>query len=92
MPFADEMIPPLRALARKLIDYEMYLYLSSVAELLAAFKSGNWPKLSREDQQHYLENMKGTFHPKGMGDGLCGEPEYDLICELIESELWALRR
>jgi len=93
MAFAEEMIPPLRVLAKKLIDQEMYHYLSSVADLLAAFKSGNWPKLSFQDQASYLEKMEGTFHPRGMGDSPVGsEPEYDFILARITQEQRAVRK
>lgn len=93
MAFADDMIPPLRALAKKLVDFEMYHDLSTVADLLAAFKSGNWPKLSFEDQASYLEKMKMTFHPRGMGDSRVGsEPEYDYVLDRVDLELRAIRR
>jgi hypothetical protein len=93
MAFADEMIPPLRILAKKLIDQEMYGYLSEVADLLSAFKSGNWPKLSYEDQAVYLEKMSGTFHPRGMGDSEIGqEPEYEFVLSRIMLEEKAVRK
>ncbi len=93
MPFADDMIPPLRNLARKLIDYEMYGYLSQVADLLSAFKSGNWPKLSYEDQEIYLEKMQITFHVRGMGDSEVGdEPDYQYASKRIYDELHAISR
>ena len=93
MPFAEEMIPPLRALARKLVDLEMYSHLSSVADLLAAFKSGNWPKLSLEDQEFYLEKMESTFHVRGIGDTPAGdEPEYRFILTRVDQEARALRK
>jgi len=93
MPFAEDMIPPLRSLAHKLIDFELYGYLSEVAQLLAAFQSGNWPKLSYDDQEIYLEKMQGTFHVRGMGDTeAAGEPEYGLICDRVYHELRSVRR
>jgi hypothetical protein len=93
MAFADEMIPPLRILAKKLIDQEMYAGLSSVADLLTAFKSGNWPKLSYEDQEIYLQKMSGTFHPRGMGDSEIGQlPEYQFVIARIMSEEKAVRK
>lgn len=93
MAFADSMIPPLRSLAKRLLELEMYQDLSAVADLLAAFKSGNWPRLSFEDQESYLEKMQGTFHPRGMGDSpIRDEPAYDLVLTLVDAELRGVRR
>jgi hypothetical protein len=93
MAFAEEMIPQLRSLAKKLVDFEMYSDLSAVADLLAAFKSGKWPGLSLDDQEFYLEKMQGTFHVRGMGDSPAGyEPEYRFILERVDRELRGLRK
>ena len=93
MAFAEEMIVPLRRLAKKLIEFEMYPDLSTVADLLAAFKSGKWPALSYEDQEFYLEKMKSTFHPRGMGDSPIGnEPDYEFVLARVNAEYRAIRR
>jgi len=93
MPFVEDMLPRLKPLARKLVDEELFGYLSDVGDLLAAFKSGNWPKLSVEDQERYLEKMTVTFHVRGMGDSALGsDPDYSYVAERIALELKALRR
>lgn len=93
MPFPEDMLPRLKPLAKKLIDHEMFGWLSDVGDLLAAFKSGNWPKLSFEDQERYLEKMTDTFHPRGMGDSvLCDDPDYRYVAERVDLELKAIRR
>ncbi len=93
MPFAEDMLPPLRTLAKKLVDLEMYAYLSEVADLLNAFGSGNWPKLSVEDQEHYLKKMESTFHVRGMGDTPAGDgPEFLFVMTRIAHEIRALQK
>ena len=93
MPFSDDMLPRLKPLAKKLVDHEMFGWLSDVSDLLAAFKSGNWPKLSLEDQERYLEKMTDTFHPRGMGDSvLSDDPDYRYVSERVDLELKAIRR
>ena len=92
MPFAEDMLTRLKPLARKLIDHEMYGYLSDVADLLAGFSSGNWPKLSDEDQEEYLKTMSGTFHVRAMGDSeLSDDPDYRFVLERVGQELRATR-
>ncbi len=93
MPFAEDMLPRLKPLAKKLVEHEMYGWLSDVADLLAAFKSGNWPKLSVEDQERYLEKMKITFHVRGMGDSVLGnDPDYQFVADRVDRELMSVRR
>lgn len=93
MAFAEDMTPPLRSLAKKLVDLEQYSHLSAVADLLSAFSSGNWPKLGMEDQEFYLEKMEGTFHFRGMGDTPAGStPEFEFIVARIAQERRALRK
>ena len=93
MPFAEEMLARLRPLAKRLIECEMYDHLSDVADLLAGFKSGNWRTLSDEDQEHYLNKMKETFHVRGMGDSELGDdPDYRYVVERVSQELAAVRR
>ena len=93
MSFAEDMIPRLKPLAKKIIDHELFGDLSDVGDLLAAFKSGNWPKLSLEDQERYLEKMTATFHPRAMGDSaLSDDSDYRFIVERVDLELRATRR
>ena len=93
MPFAEDMLPRLKPLATKLVEHEMYAWLSEVADLLAAFKSGNWPKLSIEDQERYLEKMKITFHVRGMGDSVLGsDSDYQYVADRVDLEIKAIRR
>lgn len=93
MPFAEEMLSRLKPLAIRLIELEMYGYLSDVADLLAGFKSGNWPKLSDEDQEQYLKKMSDTFHVRGMGDSeLFDDPNYQFVLERVGQELRAVQR
>lgn len=93
MPFAEDMLPRLKPLAKKLVEHEMYGWLSDVADLLAAFKSGNWPKLSVEDQERYLEKMKITFHVRGMGDSVLGnDHDYQFVADRVDRELISVRR
>lgn len=93
MPFAEDMLPRLKPLAKQLIEHEMYGWLSDVADLLAAFKSGNWPKLSVEDQERYREKMQVTFHVRGMGDSVLGnDSNYQFVADRVHLELKAIRR
>jgi hypothetical protein len=93
MPFAEEMLARLKPLAIKLIELEMYGYLSDVADLLVCFKSGNWPRLADEDQEEYLKKMGDTFHVRGMGDSeLFNDPNYQFVLERVGHELQAVRR
>lgn len=87
------MTPPLRSLAKQLIDLEMYSHLSDIGDLLTAFHGGSWSRLGLEDQTFYLEKMQGTFHIRSMGETAVGDtPEYRFIVTRIDQELWVLRK
>jgi hypothetical protein len=94
MPFAEDMLARLKPLALKLVELGMYGYLSDVADLLTGFESGNWPKMSDEEQEQYLKQMADTtFHPKAMGDSeLSDDSNYRYVAERIAQEYTIVRR
>ena len=93
MPFAEDMLPRLKPLAKKLLEYDEYGWLSDVADFIATFRSGKWLRLSIDDQERYLKKMKDTFHVRGMGDSALGsDSDYVFVANRVDLELTTICR
>lgn len=87
------MITHLESLAAKTLKSRHFSYLKTAADLLVGLSGPGWSRLSDEDKQRYLEQMKVDFHVRGMGDSEFGaDPDYLAIRDLIELEFQAVRR
>ncbi len=89
----QRMMPHLEGLAAKMIRSRHFGYLKTVSNLLVGLNGPGWSRLADEDRMRYLEQMQIDFHPRGMGDSeYSSDPDYSAVCDLIASEIQAVRR
>ena len=93
MTFPERIQPPLKELAKKLLEEEMYGYLEPICGLLQVCKSGRWNQVSNEEQRDYLKQFTRIFHIRAMGDGpLMMDENYSKCHEIINTTYDALDR
>ena len=89
----QRMLPHLESLAAKMVRSRHFGYLKIVADLLVGLSGPGWSRLADQDRMRYLEQMQIDFHPRGMGDSEYGsDSDYSAVCDLIDSEVRAVRR
>jgi len=94
MTFEERIAGPMKRLAHKLVDLDLFSGLENICNFMVAVKSGRWQMLPADEQKHWLTQLDGLLGLRALGDHeeLYGDPDMAECQKTISAALKAVER